>query len=253
MQKLLPLLALVALSGCGLYDSDGIVSQPTNTNNNTTTPGCSFKLDGEVKLDQTVVLDADKKVADFTFTAASQLTTVFSSVTMPDSSKRVYGIKLGAHTAGVTAGLAIINKAVVDFSNLATLAGTFPNNGIAVSPSSNPYPYLTHSTNMSNGNALATYPNPYASGDVVLMFVDGGSWKVYINGILSSDQSINGNNIPYMSAAIDIGVLADTIKAAGGGTIHVELLSTKADMQAAGVDFTQFPIGTQTICGESLR
>jgi len=252
MQKLLPLLALVALTGCGLYENDGIAVQATNTTNNPN-PACSFKLDGEIKLDQTVVLDADKKIADFTFTGASQLTSVFSSVTMPDSSKRVYGIKIGAHTAGVTAGLAIINKAVVDFTNLATLAGTFPNNGIALSPSGNPYPYLTHSTDMSNGNSIATYLNPYANGDVVLLFVDGGSWKVYINGVLSSDQSINGNNIPYMSAAVDICILADTIKAAGGGTIHVELLSTKADMQTAGVDFTQFPIGTQTICGESLR
>ncbi len=253
MQKLFPLLALVALSGCGLYESDGVATQPTTTNNNQTNPACSFKLDGDVTLDQTVVLDADKKAADFTFTAASQFTGVFSTLTLPDTSKRVYGIKIGAHTADVTAGLAIINKAVIDFSNLTTVATTFPNNGIAVAPGGAMLNYFSHSTDMSNGNAVAIYANPYANGDVVVLYVDGSSWKVYINGTLSSDLALDGNNVPYMSAAVDVGIIVDTIKAAGGGTMHVDLLATKADMQTAGVDFNQFPVGTQTMCGETIR
>lgn len=108
------------------------------------------------------------------------------------------------------------------------------------------------STNPNVGYVFDTFD--LVDGDVAVLYVDGTSWYGYVHGMLSPDLSSQVNNQALPISANLITVVATTTNAGvTSGSIGVEMIISRDEFIAAGIDPNDFPDGAQTLLNEPLK
>ena len=103
--------------------------------------------------------------------------------------------------------------------------------------------------NMFNFKTAAVQNN-----DTLYLIIDGNSWYLYYNNnTLTPDLSLNADLGPHNADMTNLGVMANT----GNGlttdaSVTMEVLVTKSEMLAAGLDPSNLLAGTQTLCDETF-
>jgi len=212
-------------------------------------PVAGVVWDGPISSSNAPTLNESKSIASFNVAGGGNFGAVKSATLLPDTDKRVIAFKYSGGNAECfgTMGLAnssfdIDNLFATLFGNAFFIGGQVENGGA---------PYNGAGKDSPGGfSELSPDTNP-RNGDLVVIVIDGTNWQFFINNVRLTNLRLDPNGGDFGPTFNQLFVGAGTIGPAAG-TVNVELISTKAELEAENISSYWFPAGTKTFLDEVI-